>query len=82
MNNNCGRLERSKLSETASDVTKSIYERLECYLFHVFIKRSQATSFVENIDAATKTKMPDRLNEQTSCANATVQNVFGTKKVH
>ena len=82
MNNNCGRLEHSKFSETVSDVTKSIYERLECYLFHAFIKRSQATSFVGNIDAAIKPKMPDRLNEQTSRANATVQNVFGTKKVH
>ena len=26
--------------------------------------------------------MPDELNEQTSCANTTVQKVFGTKKVH
>ena len=34
------------------------------------------------VDAAIKPIMPDGLNQQTSCANITVQNVFGTKKVH
>ena len=47
INNNCGRLECSKLSGDVSDVIKSIDERLEYYLFHVFIKRSQAASLVE-----------------------------------
>ena len=47
MDNNFGRLERSKLSGAVSDVIKSIDERLECYLFHVFIKRLQAALFVE-----------------------------------
>ena len=40
VNNNYGRLEHSKLSVTASDVIKSIDERLEYYLFHVFIRWS------------------------------------------
>ena len=47
INNHCGRLECSKLSGAVSDVIKSIDERLEYYLFHVFIKRSQAASLVE-----------------------------------
>ena len=47
MKNNFGRLERSKLLGAVSEVIKSIDERLESYLFHVFIKRSQAASFVE-----------------------------------
>ena len=47
INNNCGRLECSKLSGAVSDVIKSIDERLEYYLFHVFIKRSQAASLVK-----------------------------------
>ena len=47
MNNNCGIPERSKLSGTVSDAINSIGERLEKYLFHVFIKWSQAASFVE-----------------------------------
>ena len=47
MNNNFGRLEHSKLSGAVSDIIKSIDERLEYYLFHVFIKRSQAASFLE-----------------------------------
>ena len=34
------------------------------------------------VDAAIKPKTPDGLNEHTSCANATVQDVFDTKKVH
>ena len=42
MNNNHGRLECSKLSGAGSDLIMSIDERLEYYLFHVFIKRSQA----------------------------------------
>ena len=32
-------------------------------------------------DAAIIPKMPDRLNQQTSCENTAVQDVFGTKKV-
>ena len=47
MNNNCGRLEYSKLSGTVSDVIKPIDERLEYYVFHGFIKQAQAASFVE-----------------------------------
>ena len=47
INNNCGRLECSKLSGDVSDVIKSIDERLEYYLFHVFVKRSQTASLVE-----------------------------------
>ena len=34
------------------------------------------------VDSAIKPKMPDRLDKQTSCANTTVQNVFGTKMVY
>ena len=37
---------------------------------------------LQRVDAAIKLKMADGLNEQTSCANKTVQNVFGAKKVH
>ena len=37
---------------------------------------------LQRVDGAIKLKMPDGLNEQASCANTTVQNVFGTKKVH
>ena len=47
MNKNCSRHERSKLSGTVLDVINSIGERLEYYLFHVFIKRSQEASSVE-----------------------------------
>ena len=46
MNNNCGRLECSKLLGAVSDVIMSIDERLEYYLFHVF-KRLQSASLVE-----------------------------------
>ena len=46
MNNNCGRLECSKLLGAVSDVIMSIDERLEYYLFHIF-KQSQSASFVE-----------------------------------
>ena len=47
MNNNRGRLACSKLSGAVSDLIMSIDERLEYYLFHVFIKRSQAASLVK-----------------------------------
>ena len=38
------------------------------------------TSFC--VDVAIKPEMPDRLNKQISCANTTVQNLFGTKKAY
>ena len=34
------------------------------------------------VDGAIKSRMPDGLNEKTSCTNTTLQKVFGTKKVH
>ena len=37
---------------------------------------------LQRVDAAIKLKMPGGLNEQTSCANTTVQNGIGDKKVH
>ena len=33
------------------------------------------------VDDTIRPKVPDGLNKKTTCANTTVQNVFGTKKV-
>ena len=47
-------------------------------IFWLFAKLKHTRS----VDAAITPKMPDGLNEHTSCANTTVQNVFDTNNVH
>ena len=72
--------------------TRKMQLRIWAFLFRVFCLEKismnaifETCSMCQNytyVDAAIKSKMPDGLNQQTSCASTTVQNVFGTKKVH